>query len=202
MDQRYFKERKMSVLNKQASIFTTMALAMTACGGPRVDPPDVKLNPSPKDEYEITLTIQDSPRQIQAAQGSAQFDITNRECMPLKDKIAGIKPRSWFMLPVRFTRIRDNTFVGSILTDAILDADYYSIGTCRWELTGVFARFRVDKFDRVAIIDSENIIREESKTNFCPLVSYATTPCGSPTLITDDYRKENFTVVMKPRKEK
>ena len=192
----------MSILSSQAGIITAMTLALVACGGSQVGPPDVKLNPSPIDRYEITLTIQNPPQHIHVIQGTAQFDIANKECMPLQDKIAGIKPRSWFIQPVRFTRIRDNTFAGQVLTDAIFDEDYYSIGICRWEMTGVFARFQFDEFYREASIDRRSIIREESKTNFCPLVSYATTPCGSPSSITDDYRKENFTVVMTSRKEK
>lgn len=86
----------MSVFGQQTSLAALMILSVAACGGPRVLPPDVKINPSPKERYEIT-PILEAPPPFSRVTGNADFAIRNKSCMPLEDRIAGIKPQSWFI---------------------------------------------------------------------------------------------------------
>lgn len=157
-----------------------MALSLTACWGSGVKPPDVKLNPAPKERYEITLTIDDPPEPIQKVTGSIQYNIKDTSCMPTADRIAGIQPKSSFEAPVDFKRTGDNAFVAYVYADGIIDEDYYGRGVCRWSTTGVISRIHVGEVYQTAVLYAEKIINEEHEVSFCHRSAAVPDLCLSP----------------------
>ena len=141
------------------------ALSAASCS-PGVDPPEVRLNPSPQQRYEITLTIEDPPASIEV-HGQVQFFITNTDCMPFVDRIAGIKPDSSFRVPLTFEQETATTFVGHFFADALLAENYYGLGECRWNFTSAKALIKIQGVEQSADIPNDLVIAQGTQINLC-----------------------------------
>ena len=190
----------MSILGKQAGIITALTLVLVACGGSRIEPPEVKLNPSPKQRYEITLVVEDPPERIRAVTGTAQLNVENTDCMPLKDKIAGVKPDSSFGYPIEFKE-ENEKFIGHVYADKLLDENYYGLGTCIWSLTGVAVKIQFSKSEQIAVIYGDKIIKEGSQESLCRRDVSTSFACRIPIGdVSEEERKSRFPTVLKSRK--
>lgn len=150
-------------------MLATIVFLLAACGAPSPGPPDVRINPAPTQAYEIVLTIPDPPSQVHAVSGQVQFDIegVKDDCMPYADRIAGIKPKSSFLVPVDFRRREDGTYTGSVYLDWLIDEDYYGLGVCRWKLTGVTADFRTGLLERFAVLRGPQVLAQATQPGLC-----------------------------------
>lgn len=170
------------VFTKQMGVTGLLVLSLSACWSPGAKPPDVKINPSPKDRYEITLTIEDPPGVVQRIDGQVQFDIEGvyHDCMPYADRIAGIKPKSSFTRPVDFERKSNNTYIGYIFADWLVDEDYYGLGICKWLLTGVAASIHIGKADQTVVLRDKEILGEGTRAGACRRDIEVSDICISP----------------------
>ncbi|MBC7990086.1 MAG: hypothetical protein H7Y19_10960 [Luteimonas sp.] len=142
------------------------ALSAVSCG-PSVEPPDVKLNPAPKQRYEITVTIDDPPSEISAVSGRIQYDIENDLCVPIADPIAGVRKYTSFTQPVRFRREGNNRYIGDVYADQLKNENYYGLGVCRWRITGVDADIDIRGSKQHAALDGTFVINQELQINLC-----------------------------------
>lgn len=195
----------MSSFIRRAGPAALVMILAGSCGGPRVLPPDVKLNPSPKERYEIALTIESPPGPVRIGDAWAQMDVENPECMPLADRIAGIKPDSTSLQSLSLKPVGDNTYVGYVYADYYLEEDYYEQGICAWKITTIRALIYIGKIEQSAHIDGELVTSQKSALNLCPRPE--TDPvspdiCSRPRdgNATDNDRKFNYIVVVKSRK--
>lgn len=171
-------QRHLHLLSARVLPATLIALTATSCG-PGVDPPDVRLNPSPQQRYEITLVIKDPPGEISSVKGSAQFDVKDKECMPMTDPIAGVWKHTSFSQPVTFHG-DGNTHVGYVYADQVLDEDYFGLGKCEWSLTGVIGEFHVGRVERSISIRTKQILMEQKITGVCRSDSASIGICLTP----------------------
>ena len=141
------------------------ALSAVSCS-PGVDPPEVRLNPSPQQRYEITLTIEDPPASVEV-RGQVQFFITNTDCMPFVDRIAGIKPDSTFRVPLMFEQETATTFVGHFFADALLPENYYGLGECHWNFTSAKAFIETQGIEQSADIPHDLVVAQGTQINLC-----------------------------------
>ena len=195
----------MSSFIRRAGPATLVTILTGSCGGPRVLPPDVKLNPSPKERYEILLTVENPPSPVRIGDTWAQMDIENPECMPLADRVAGVKPDSTSLQPISFKQVGDNTYVGYVYADYYLEEDYYGQGVCVWKTTTVRALIHIGSIEQSAHMDGELVMSQESELNLCARPD--TDPvspdiCSRPLdgKVTDKDRVFNYIVIIKSRK--
>lgn len=137
-----------------------------------VDTPQSKysLNPSPVQEYQVTLTIDGAPGPFKSVEGTTQYDVMNEsECGEYLESV-GVRPRVTTNEPFTLTRISEVEYRGTVYMDLIQDADYFGNGVCRWELTEVRARLRATgdaKETRfVPDISVESLLAQESKKQY------------------------------------
>jgi hypothetical protein len=167
------------VRTRLASLTAAIAALSAASCGPSVKPPEVELNPAPKQRYAITLTVLDPPGQISSVTGTAQFDIDNEQCVPLADSVAGVRKHTKFMHPITFHR-EGGGFVGYVYADQLLNNDYYGLGTCTWSLTGVQTLFHAGKLERATSLRTREIVGDKKVASLCPIQGAMKDICLTP----------------------
>ncbi|MBH1588111.1 hypothetical protein I5T82_05585 [Stenotrophomonas maltophilia] len=101
-----------------------------------------KLNPAPKQAYELVLTLKDAPGPFAIVEGVAQYDVSNYEDCGRIIWSTGTASRITSQEPVELRRVGENEYRGTFYLDRMQDQDYYDRGTCQWTLTGVGAMLR------------------------------------------------------------
>ncbi len=101
-----------------------------------------KLNPAPKQAYELVLTLKDAPGPFAVVEGVAQYDVSNYEDCGRIIWSTGTAGRITSQEPVELRRTGENEYRGMFYLDRMQDQDYYDRGTCHWTLTGVGAMLR------------------------------------------------------------
>ena len=128
-------------LKQIAATAALAASALSGCGQSK-DYSKVRFerNPDAKDRYEITVTVQGAPGPMNAAEGGAWYDISNRTCLPRKDSYTGADVvadsagREMVMDPKS-----PYTWTGTVYADGMLDAPYFGTEVCTWRFGGVGA---------------------------------------------------------------
>lgn len=101
-----------------------------------------KLNPAPKQAYELVLTLKDAPGPFAVAEGVAQYDASNYADCGRIVPATGTAGRITSQESVTLHKISENEYRGTFYLDRMLDEDYYGRGVCHWALTGVGAMLR------------------------------------------------------------
>lgn len=103
---------------------------------PHGDPNNPQKNPHPVQRYEVIATA-DAPGSWDSVKGRVFFDVTNENCTP-EDKFLGVHefPRDVTRY-VDMTRIDQKTWKGYFYRDYMQDENYYELGPCHWDATGV-----------------------------------------------------------------
>ena len=96
-----------------------------------------RLNPTPKQGYEIVLTIQDAPGPFKKMGWSALYQA--KGCNYVVNDFAGVRGEPEHTVVLPFTERPDGSYAATVYLDAMLDEDYYGNGVCQWKLTGVGA---------------------------------------------------------------
>ena len=94
-----------------------------------------RLNPEPKQDYEVVLTIKDAPGPFQKMGWSGMYQATG--CNFIVNDWAGVRGMPERLLHMPFTVRSDGSQVATVYLDAMLDEDYYGNGVCQWALTSV-----------------------------------------------------------------
>jgi hypothetical protein len=155
---------------------------------PHGDPQNPKKNPHPTKRYEVTA-MAEAPGPWNSVSGAAIFDIVNLECTR-ENKFLGvhIKPQD---VPIEFemVRIDEKTWKGHFYRDAILDEDYYGLGICHWDATGVSVVFTAQGIDFTASGLTKFFLQEGPQTRYFKKSAYgdlAFTHYGAPSYSTID----------------
>lgn len=103
-----------------------------------VAPPHVKLNPMPKDHYEVSLSLQDDPGDITRVSAAMNYTVANTDCLPTDytKALGGIKPKFSQEKELPVMR-KGNAYVAMVAEDEFLPENYYGLGTCHWKVGGI-----------------------------------------------------------------
>lgn len=101
-----------------------------------------KLNPAPKQAYELVLTLKDAPGPFAVVEGVAQYDASNYADCGRIVPATGTAGRITSQEPVTLNKVGENEYRGTFYLDRMQDEDYYGRGVCHWSLTGVGAMLR------------------------------------------------------------
>jgi hypothetical protein len=122
-----------------------LTLIVSACDA-STKKPELKQNPSPKQRYDITMTIQDAPGPFDAVAGYVVYQVLNDVCVALQPG-SGARLAPHIEIPIVLTRTGES-YKGEFYADRMLDEDYYGLGICKWTLTiaGVKLKARTNTF--------------------------------------------------------
>lgn len=151
----------------------TLCAGCGPAGG--VDPPDVRVNPTPHERQRFIISVTGQSGQVDGVWGRLQYNIANNSCVPVDYKMAlgGIKPSFTMDPSLKIVSVESSTYEGLVYRDLYESSDYYGLGLCRWKLTAIVVY----------------IIRNDGKKQSFMLNgidleygarSYATCPTGSP----------------------
>ncbi|HEY0660490.1 MAG TPA: hypothetical protein VGD21_04080 [Lysobacter sp.] len=106
-----------------------------------VSKPSARGNPGAEDRYLVKFTTSDG---VIPQSASARYQIINRTCIPIDHTTAvgGRRPLFQHGVEVPLHQGDNGTFTGAVYADAIVPEDYYGLGACEWELSGVDVRAR------------------------------------------------------------
>ena len=96
-----------------------------------------RLNPAPRQGYELVLTIQDAPGPFKKMGWSALYQA--KGCNYVVNDFAGVRGEPEHTVVLPFTERPDGSFAATVYLDAMLDEDYYGNGVCQWQMVGVGA---------------------------------------------------------------
>lgn len=96
-----------------------------------------RLNPTPRQGYELVLTLQDAPGPFKKMGWSALYQA--KGCNYVVNDFAGVRGEPEHTVELPFTERLDGSFAATVYLDAMLDEDYYGNGVCQWTLAGVGA---------------------------------------------------------------
>ena len=99
------------------------------------DPKHPAVNPHPVKRYEVIATA-DAPGPWDSVKGMVFFDVVNESCVP-SDSFTGGQNIPNTSHDIEMTRVDDKTWKGHFYRDALQDADYFELGVCHWDATGV-----------------------------------------------------------------
>lgn len=105
------------------------------------DPKNPKKNPHPVKRYEVVVTA-DAPGPWDSVSGTVFFDVINRECV-YRDSFTGGQnvPNSGY--DFKMNRVDEKKWIGYFYRDALEDEDYFGLGVCHWDATGLTPTFIV-----------------------------------------------------------
>lgn len=138
-----------------------------------------KLNPAPKQAYEIRLTLgnasdlsgaADGKSPFSVVEGTAQFDASNAARCGKSNGLSGHVPTMSSHEPFRFSRVSATEYVGTVYADMLLDDDYYGRGVCHWTLTearvAVRARTNIGDTRFVAGLAGQKVIAADTQARY------------------------------------
>ncbi|WP_230598661.1 hypothetical protein [Xanthomonas albilineans] len=117
-----------------------MPLALTAAGCSKGidvgnDGATGHLNPHPVKRYEVIATSH-APGPWDTIKAYIGYDVINEKCVPMMPFV-GVRQVPGTGLDVPMTQVDDHTWKGYFYRDALLDEDYFKLGVCHWDTTGV-----------------------------------------------------------------
>ncbi|MDT3454326.1 hypothetical protein ROV96_09775 [Stenotrophomonas pavanii] len=135
-----------------------------------------RLNPAPKQAYELVLTVKDAPGPFAVVEGVAQYDVSNYEDCGRVIWSTGTASRITSQEPVELRKTGENEYRGTFYLDRMQDQDYYDRGTCHWTLTGVGAMLRATTGEAdtrfLTFIDKKRMERDSPLTLYYPTLIY------------------------------
>ncbi|MBH1513946.1 hypothetical protein I5U09_12100 [Stenotrophomonas maltophilia] len=135
-----------------------------------------KLNPAPKQAYELVLTLKGAPGPFAVVEGVAQYDAINYADCGRIVPATGTAGRITSQEPITLHKVSENEYRGTFYLDRMLDEDYYGRGVCHWTLTGVGAMLRAttSKADTrfLTFIDKKRMEYDSPLTLYYPNLVY------------------------------
>lgn len=92
----------------------------------------------------ITLRFDRLPGPVAQLAGTADFEVANRECVPIDYERApgGVRLPPQHRHTLTFARQGDGSYTAGLFEDQLVDENYYKLGVCRWQLQFVTVRFQ------------------------------------------------------------
>ncbi len=135
-----------------------------------------KLNPAPKQGYELVLTLKDAPGPFAVVEGVAQYDARNYAACGRIVPATGTAGRITSQEPIALRQVDKNEYRGTFYLDRMQDEDYYGRGVCHWTLTGVGAMLRATTGEAdtrfLTFIGKERMDAGSPLTLYYPRVAY------------------------------
>lgn len=94
-----------------------------------------RLNPNPKQRYDITMSIRDAPGPFEYVRFRASYEA--KGCSYVISEFEGVRGHPEHHVELDFRKLDDHTYVGTLYLDAMVDEDYYGNGVCHWQMTGM-----------------------------------------------------------------
>ena len=128
---------------------------------------DTKKNPHPKMRYEVTLTIDKPPGPFDSITGYMQYEVTNKECVP----VTGAPMNPLRLAPkahpeIVFTRVAENVYATTVYADYFQDEDYFGLGVCHWSLMAVITSLNINKLSLSPSLDPEELFSQKSSITY------------------------------------
>lgn len=170
--------------NARCWLSATFLLALAACSPYADAERDVaaggrglaKLNPAPKQAYELVLTLKDAPGPFAIVEGVAQYDVSNYAGCGRILPATGTAGRITSQEPVTLHRVGENEYRGTFYLDRMKDEDYYGRGACHWTLTGVGAMLRATNGEAdtrfLTFVDNKRMENDSPLTLYYPKLIY------------------------------
>ncbi len=129
-----------------------------------------KLNPAPRQAYELVLKIQDAPGPLHLVEAVAQYDVTDEaQCGRIQPE-TGTAGRITSQEPVELRRISEGEYRGTVYLDRMQDEDYYGRGACHWEFSGASAVLKATGAEGetrfTAFLESPAFTKSEALTRY------------------------------------
>lgn len=99
------------------------------------------LNPHPVKRYEVIATSQ-APGPWDSVVGTVFFDVVNKDCVP-RQSFTGSQDVPSASIHFEMSRMKGDSWVGYFYRDALVDDDYFELGTCQWDATSVAPTFTI-----------------------------------------------------------
>jgi hypothetical protein len=128
-------------LRAAAALILTIALT-TGCSAMHGDPKNPEKNPHSVKRYEITATV-GALGAWDSVTGTIFFDVANVDCVP-QDTFTGGRNVPNTSYEIEMSRINEKTWKGYFLRDYLQDDDYYGLGVCHWDVTGLVPSFTIN----------------------------------------------------------
>jgi hypothetical protein len=128
-------------LRAAAALILTIALT-TGCSAMHGDPKNPEKNPRSVKRYEITATV-GALGAWDSVTGTIFFDVANVDCVP-QDTFTGGRNVPNTSYEIEMSRINEKTWKGYFLRDYLQDDDYYGLGVCHWDVTGLVPSFTIN----------------------------------------------------------
>jgi hypothetical protein len=103
------------------------------------DPKNPKKNPHPIKRYEVTATA-DAPGPWDVVKGYLSFKVSNVTCVP-QGSLTGARNVPITDFDFEMKRVDEKTWKGYFYRDFLQDEDYFGLGICHWDTSGVGAEF-------------------------------------------------------------
>ena len=157
---------------KTSLTIAALLLSLTSLAyGATMKNPDIKLNPNPRMRYEITVTVQNAPGPFDRIEGSVDYKVANRECVPLTPVVgATVVPEK--RVSLELTPAGNNVYKGHLIADLMQDEDYFGLGVCHWTVVGAHADFSHDIIDFSPAIFKEDILKNNAVKKYFANESY------------------------------
>lgn len=94
-----------------------------------------RLNPNPRQRYDITMSIRDAPGPFEYVRFGASYEAEG--CSYVISEFEGVRGHPEHHVDLEFKKVDEHTYVGTLYLDAMVDEDYYGNGVCHWKMTGM-----------------------------------------------------------------
>lgn len=143
----------------------------TACSSAMDQQPNIKLNPHPRQRYELIVTV-DAPGPWDKASASAAYEVSNVECTP-KNTFEGVHKVPNTVRSFELTRVDDKTYRGYFYRDLLLDEDYFGLGVCHWALQSVGPDFKIHGEIFGADLTLQKVVGQKTETSYFKKKEYS-----------------------------
>jgi len=135
-----------------------------------------KLNPSPRQAYELVLRLQNAPGGFAFIEGVAQYDVSNEDQCGYIEPETGVAARITSQEPVTLRKVADDEYRGTVYLDRMLDEDYYGRGVCNWVFSGAGAMLKATGANGetrfLSFLGAEPFVQGQTETRHYPRGDY------------------------------
>lgn len=127
-----------------------------------------RLNPNPKQRYDITMSIKDAPGPFEHVRFGASYEA--KDCSYVISEFEGVRGHPEHHVELDFRKVDEHTYVGTLYLDAMVDEDYYGNGVCHWQMTGMGVGLKATGAEEETRFSSslmvESVQAQESETTY------------------------------------
>ncbi len=131
----------------------------------------IELNPHPKMHYAITVTFTDAPGLFDSIRVSAQYEVSNRDCVP-EQPVSGATMLPSKRMELKIHRINEAIYETDVYVDQIEDENYFSKGVCHWSLVSVSAKASRGTMDFVTPLFNPEFFKAAGARRYFSYLSY------------------------------